>query len=65
MRKIVLYRVLVHDIAELRLVLHELRDVLYYDEGQILEIFDFIDLLNLKLKVPNEVLLLLLLVSRL
>ena len=58
-RKIVLNCILVHNITKLLLTLDKLRYVFDYNEGKIFVTLDVINLLKLKLKIPNQVLLVL------
>ena len=59
MREVILDRILVNLIAELLLALDKLCDVFYDNESEIFLALDFVNLLDLKLKVSNQVLLLL------
>ena len=59
MGEIIFYGILVNDIAELLLALYKLCDVFNHQEGHVFVVLDTIDVLDLKLEVFYEVLILL------
>ena len=58
MREVVLNSVLIHLITEFLLSLDKLRDILYNNKGEIFLALDLFNLLNIKLIIFNELLLL-------